>query len=99
MDTLTGPTVDAPILDAMPLDAPIPDAPTLDAPTLVTPALVAPIPMVVHDTPGGAALTQLHTALAEVITALSDAAGHAVITQGTAALEIEAYVDGLHWQA
>jgi hypothetical protein len=49
--------------------------------------------------PVGAALTQLHTAPAEVITALRDAAGHAVITQGTAASEIDAYVDGLHWQA
>ena len=75
------------------------DAPTLDAPTLVGPTLVAPIVMVAHDTPVGAALTQLHTAPAEMITELSDAAGHAVITQGTAALEIEAYIDGLHWQA
>jgi hypothetical protein len=55
--------------------------------------------MVEQVTPVGAALTQLQTALADVITALSDAAGHAVITQGTAAWEIDAYVAGLHWHA
>jgi hypothetical protein len=91
---LDTPTVDAPILDP-----PTPDAPTLDALALDAPTLDATDPIVEHDTPVGAALTQLQTALAEVITALSDAAGHAVITQGTAALEIDAYVDGLHWQA
>lgn len=58
-----------------------------------------PDPIVEQVTPVGAALTQLQTALAEVITALRDAAGHAVITQGTAAWEIDAYVVGLHWQA
>lgn len=58
-----------------------------------------PDPIVEQVTPVGAALTQLQTALAEVITALSDAAGHALITQGTAACEIDAYVEGLHWQA
>ena len=89
MDALDAPTADAPMLGT-----PILDAPTLDAPTLD-----APDPIVVHDTFVGAALIQLQTALAEVITALSDAAGHAVITQGTAALEMDAYVDGLHWQA
>lgn len=98
VDALDAPTVDAPRLDAPTLDAPI-DAPTLDAPALDAPTLNAPDLIVEHDTPVGAALTQLQTALAEVITALSDAAGHAVITQGTAALEIDAYVDGLHWQA
>lgn len=90
---------DAPTVGAPTPDAPTLDAPTLDAPTLDAPTLDAPDPIIEHDTPVGAALTQLQTALAEVITALSDAAGHAVITQGTAALEIDAYVDGLHWQA
>ena len=97
--TLGAPMPDAPTLDAPTLDAPTLDAPTLDAPTLNAPTLDAPDPIIEHDTSVGAALTQLHTALAEVITALSEAAGHAVITQGTAALEIDAYVDGLHWQA
>jgi hypothetical protein len=90
---------DAPTLGAPTPDAPTFDAPTLDAPTLDAPTLDAPDPIIEHDTSVGAALTQLQTALAEVITALSEAAGHAVITQGTAALEIDAYVDGLHWQA
>jgi hypothetical protein len=67
-----------------------PDPPPPDPP---------PDPIVEQVAPVGAALTQLQTALAEVITALSDAAGHAVITQGTAAWEIDAYVGGLHWQA
>jgi hypothetical protein len=58
-----------------------------------------PPPMVEQVTPVGAALTQLHTAPAEVITALSDAAGQAVMTQGTAAWEIDAYLVGLHWHA
>jgi hypothetical protein len=67
-----------------------PDPPPPDPP---------PDPIVEQVPPVGAALTQLQTAPAEVITASSDAAGQAVITQGTAAWEIDAYVGGLHWQA
>jgi hypothetical protein len=67
-----------------------------DPPTLDPPPFDPPPPIVEQVTPVGAALTQLQTALAEVITAFSDAAGQAVITQGTAACEIDAYVTGLH---
>jgi hypothetical protein len=74
-------------------DGPLPEPP--DPPPPGPP----PAPIVEQVTPVGAALTQLQTALAEVITALSDAAGQAVITQGTAAWEMDAYVEGLHWQA
>jgi hypothetical protein len=86
-----GSTVGGPMLDGPKLG----DT-TLDDTTLDGPGLDSPDPMVKHDTPVGAALTQPQTAAAEVITAFNDAAGHAVITQGTAALEIDAYVDGLH---
>lgn len=78
-------------------EGPFPE-PALDPPP--DPPPEPPLPPIVEQvSPVGAALTHLQTALAEVITALSDAAGHAVMTQGTAALEIDAYVDGLHWQA
>ncbi len=74
-----------------PLPEPVPTEPELPIPPLEL--------SVKQVRPVGAALTQSQTALAEVITALSDAAGQAVITQGMAAFEIDAYVEGLHWQA
>jgi hypothetical protein len=89
-------TLPAGALDPAP--NPPPDPP-LPEPALDPPLDPPPDPRVEHVPPVGAALTQLQTALADVITALSDAAGHAVMTQGTAAWEIDAYVGGLHWQA
>lgn len=57
-------------------DGPLPDPP---------PPEIPPPPTVEHVMPVDVELTQLHKALAEVITALRDAAGQAVRTQGTAA--------------
>jgi hypothetical protein len=65
---------------------PLPTVPVTCAGLVAGPEPLEPDPSPAEQVPPlSPELTQLQTAPAEVITALSDAAGHAVMTHGTAA--------------